>query len=347
MNLATILRRQPPPLILAEGLTLMVFIGAIDVLTGYQVSLSILYVAPIYIVAWRLDRKLGLLMSLLCGIVWWWANVLGGRPFLNYWQEAWETTACIGFFVFVALEAASLRRARDASAARIALLEHSQRLEREIVEISESERRRIGQDLHDGICQYLAAVGCAAASLQTDLLGKGLQVEATAAEELSILLKEGVVQARALARGLVPVQMVEAGLVSALEELAASVSRLHQVDCRLISADAPSFAPGDSANQLYRIAQEAIANAVRHGVATRIELELETTSSGGMLRISDNGTGIALTRSESTGMGVSIMCYRAHLIGGDLAIAPSEDGGTQVTCTFEQSAAALEYEQAA
>src|SRR4029077_20324493 len=95
----------------------------------------------------------------------------------------------------------ALKRQHTAVHSRIALLEHSQQLERQIIEISEREQRRIGRDLHDGLCQYLAAVGCAAASLRSDLAAAGMTEEAGLAAELTELLEQGVAQVRDLARG--------------------------------------------------------------------------------------------------------------------------------------------------
>ena len=93
-------------------------------------------------------------MALLSGITWWWADFASGHPYLHNWHEAWEVVMRLGFFIFVAIGSSALRARRDIAKARIALLEHSRRLEKEIVTISERERGRIGQDLHDGLCQY-------------------------------------------------------------------------------------------------------------------------------------------------------------------------------------------------
>ena len=161
-------------LIFSEALALVSVIGALDLFTGYQISLSILYGIPIFVVAWCIDKKSGLLIALISGLVWWWASVQGGRPYINSWQMAWETLVRISFFVFIAIGAASLKRERDAAVTRIALLEHSRRLESQIIEISEREQRRIGRDLHDGLCQYQAASGLRGdVALKGDLIEKG------------------------------------------------------------------------------------------------------------------------------------------------------------------------------
>jgi signal transduction histidine kinase len=334
MDLATTFQRQHPVFIFLEGFALVLFIGFLDLITGWELSLSILYGIPIYVVAWSADKKSGLLIALISGIVWWWASVGGGRPYLNNWQEVWETFVRIAFFIFIAIGAASLKRERDAAVSRIALLEHSRRLESQIVEISEREQRRIGRDLHDGLCQYQAALACAAASLKGDLLKKDLPQEARQAGQLATHLQEAVLQTRDLARGLVPVQMEEMGLKSSLEELARSVSELRSIRCRFQRHGDTMLFDNVAATHLYRIAQEAINNAANHGGAKNIDILLSEKDGVRSLRIVDDGVGLSRAKSSGSGMGLSIMTYRAKLAGGELTISEPADGGTMVVCTI-------------
>jgi signal transduction histidine kinase len=205
-------------------------------------------------------------------------------------------------------------------------------LEREIIGISEREQERIGQDLHDGICQYLAALSCSAASLKSDLEGHGLAAETRRANELAGFLRDAVVQVRNLARGLVPVQMDEAGLASALEELTASAARLLGIRCVYESAGAPRIRDKGVAMHLYRITQEAINNATKHGKATNVLVSLIDDGKAMTLRIADDGTGITETAAASDGIGLGLMRYRARLLGGELSIEGLHAGGTVVSC---------------
>jgi signal transduction histidine kinase len=332
MHFATIFQRQGRSLIFFEALMLVFAIGGIDFYTGYQVTVSIFYSVPIYIVGWHVDKESGLLIALIAGIVWWWMSVLGGLPYLNNWQEAWETIVRISFFLFIAIGAASLKRERDAAAARIALLEHSRRLESEIIEISEREQQRIGRDLHDGLCQHQAGLACAATALKGDLLKKGLPEEAKLAGDLAALLQQAVGQTRDLARGLVPVQMEEMGLASALEELARSVSQMFSVRCCFEVRGNPTNFDNAAATHLYRIAQEAINNATRHGAAENIELTLMEERGVNTLSIADDGVGLTNTSPSGSGMGLNIMTYRANVAGGRLSIHEPATGGTIVCC---------------
>jgi signal transduction histidine kinase len=324
-------------------ITLSLIIGLIDYVTGYQVSLFIFYGIPIFLAAWGCDKKVATLMALIAGIIWWWADMQAGHPYLHNWHEGWETIVRLGFFLFVAIGSSALKTQRTLLEARLALLEHTQQLEHEIIGISEREQRRIGQDLHDGLCQFLAGIGCAAASLKGDLAKLRLNAEAEVADELATLLQDAVVQTRNLARGLVPLKMNEVGLTSALEELTVSVTRLTGTQC-LFESTATAVTLGDSAAMhLYRIAQEAINNAIKHGKARRIVVSL---GAGGSLRIADDGVGIPKTLGVSRGMGLNIMKYRARLSGGELRIEKQQNGGTLVSCIIRPPQAEL-HERAA
>ncbi|HEY0369148.1 MAG TPA: sensor histidine kinase [Chthoniobacterales bacterium] len=332
MNFVTTFQRQPGALIMCEALAAVAVIGSMDSVTGYEVSLSIIYAIPVFVVAWCTDRNKGVFLGVVCGIVWWWANGFAATARFGAALILWETFGRTGFFVFTAIGAASLKRERHAAANRIGLLEHSRRLEREIIDISEREQRRIGRDLHDGLCQYQAALACAATSLKSDLLKKQLAAEAGSADQLATRLRDAIAQTRDLARGLVPVQMEQMGLPSALEELADSTRRLQSIDCRFELHGEPPMLENTAATHLYRIAQEAINNATRHGSARRIIVSLETRDDSSTLRVCDNGIGLSHAPRSQSGMGLSIMNYRAKLSGGELRIEEPNDGGTIVSC---------------
>jgi signal transduction histidine kinase len=323
--------RQPRAWIVAEVLALLVVIAVLDLLTSYRIRLLPFYAVPVFVLSWFCGRKWGIAAALLSGAIWWSVNWFTGDPDLHSWIAVWEVSRHVGFFLLVALVASALRTRSDIAVERIALLEHSQRLEREIVNISEAEQRRIGQDLHDGLCQYLAGLACSASSLRDDLLELRLTADANAAGELEKLLQDAVVQTRDLARKLVPAHVSRLGLVLALESLAQSVTRLHGVNCRFRCHASSANWDEHTAMHLYRIAQEAINNATRHGKARNIFLFLNATGRSIRLRVVDDGGWIS--ESQSGGMGLDIMSYRARLIGGQLTIKPRNSRGTVVTCT--------------
>ena len=334
MNLQSAFMHQPRSWVLAEMIVALIIIGVLDLITGYQFRLLPLYAGPIFVVAWFVGKKYGILTALLSALVWLCATWLNGDPDLRSWVAVWEICRHFGFFLIVAWTGSALRTKSDSAAARIALLEHSQRLEREVVNISETEQRRIGQDLHDGLCQYLAALTCSATSLRDDLRKLHLTAEANSADELAKLLQEAVVQTRDLARGLVPRQVEQVGIIVALQSLAQSVSRLQGIGCTFRLNGRVAECDEATAVHLYRIAQEAISNATKHGKATRIAISIEALSDLITLRVWDNGTGIS--GFVATGTGLGTMRYRANLSGGELTVEQPDGGGTLVSCTVRR-----------
>jgi signal transduction histidine kinase len=327
-HLADFLENQPKSWLWAETILIAFLIGFIDCKTGYEISLVLFYSIPILLISWYMDRISAVLMALLCAIIWWWADEASGHPYTARWLQVWDTVVCLGcFLVFVAVG--------TAAKARILLLEHYRQLEREIIRISEREQRRIGQDLHDGVCQYYAAVGCAAGSLKHSLEKQGSPAAKSAAEIEELIMK-GVSQARSLARGLSPVEGDEWNLQFALEDLARTTSRLLQIDCKLVCEQPVSVFDNASANHIYRIAQEAINNAHRHGNANSVRLQLHSAGELVTLAVEDNGSGVPKPIPQNGGMGLSVMQYRARMIGGIWKIGPRSEGGTVVTCSFSQ-----------
>ena len=331
MRFSKAFAQQPRIRIFFEMLVLSLLIGVLDFYSGYEIRLLPFYAVPIFVAAWFGSRGAGLTIAAVCGVIWWNANFFTGDPELHGWMRAWETFRHVGFFLVVALAASALRSKSDIAAARIALLERSQRLEREIVSISESEQRRIGQDLHDGLCQYLAALSCSATSLRDDLQALHLKPEANTAAELASRLRDAVVQTRDLARGLAPAHVSQVGLVLALESLAQSVSRLQGIKCTFRFVGSSPECDEHTAVDLYRIAQEAINNASRHGHASQIGIQLEAIGDRLHLRIRDNGLGISVR--DQNGLGLTIMNYRARSNGGELKIEQPAEGGTIISCT--------------
>jgi signal transduction histidine kinase len=324
--------RQPRALIVAEMAATLFVIAAFDFVTDYKIRLGLLYAVPIFVLARFCSKKWGIAAAVSASLIWWYVNWSTGDPILHSSVGgAWETSRHFGFFSIVALVGCVLRTKSDIAADRIALLERSRRLEREIVNISEAQQRRIGQDLHDGLCQYLAGLTCGASSLRDDLEKLEVRAEADTANELVKLLQDAVVQTRDLAHELVPAKVKRLGLVLALESLAQSVGRLHGVTCSFqFHGGSPNW-DEQAAIHLYRIAQEAINNATRHGRARNILVFLEAVDHSISLRVLDDGVGVSQSCSE--GVGLRIMRYRARSIGGEVTVERRNGPGTTVSCT--------------
>jgi two-component system CheB/CheR fusion protein len=209
-------------------------------------------------------------------------------------------------------------------------------LEQQVLEMSEQERRRIGQDLHDGLGQTLTGITLISNDLERRLRAAGVP-EADQAAEITEMMKEADQQARGLARGLVPVELDADGLSSALRRLVANAERFFFIECRFEQIGDNRVRDNTAATHLYRIAQEAVSNAAKHGRATRVVITLASGEERVRLRIQDNGIGFPDVPTESQGIGVRTMHYRARIIGAMLDIRDHPEGGTVVTCTLRRT----------
>jgi len=211
------------------------------------------------------------------------------------------------------------------------------RLEKRILDISEEERRRIGQDLHDGLGQMLTGIGLLSQDLARQLEAEGHE-RADDMAEITDHIKEADQYARDLSHGLIPVDVEANGLTEALRRLAQNAERLFNVACSFREIDTVLVHNNMVATHLYRIAQEAVSNAVRHGDADDIKIILAAGDEQIRLQVRDDGVGFDPDASDDSGMGVHIMNYRARIIGGTLEISSKLGDGTVVTCTVSETA---------
>lgn len=207
------------------------------------------------------------------------------------------------------------------------------RLEREILEVSGREQRRIGRDLHDGLCQHLAGIGFLAQALARRIPANRDPLASDAAE-IARLIDEAISLAKGLTRGLLPVRLESDGLESGLIELAGHAERLFGVACHVEGAGGRCNVDAGTALHVYRVAQEALNNAIKHGHASEIVIALTVDSSDVTLTVSDNGIGFIVGRDNGTGMGIGIMQYRARMVGGTLTVESQPSEGARVTCRF-------------
>jgi len=207
-------------------------------------------------------------------------------------------------------------------------------LEHRLLTVSDAEQQRIGADLHDGLGQQLTGLSCLAAALR-DRLKQKLPQEAAQAEMIAHLANDAVAQSRALARGLCPVQLENAGLVVALEELAVQAHTLHGVPCTFAATGPAPGCDHVAAMHLYRITQEAIHNAVRHGKARHVHVTLDTQHNQHRLMIEDDGDGFdTVAYARKPGGGLRLMGYRAAMVGGVFTVDSQPGRGTRVGCEF-------------
>ena len=220
---------------------------------------------------------------------------------------------------------ASLDRERALAAAQS---EHK-RLEHEVLAVSERERHSIGADLHDGLGQQLTAIELRCTLLKADAAGH--PALAKSVDTISKMLREAIAQTRFLARGLVPVGSDPDALQIGLTELAGRMNALGSVRCEFDCPQPVAIYDSTVAGHLYRIAQEAVNNAIKHARAKRVSIRLHRRDKFVTLEVADDGTGML---KPGTGLGLGVMQHRAKVIGGELTIASKRGAGVTITCRF-------------
>lgn len=317
----------------------IVVIGLADYASGIEITLGIFYLFPILAVAWWGTRQYAYFLSLVSVLIWIFGDILEGLNPSTPLVPLWNTTIRLGFYLVSAQLAIWLRMLKNELQVRVderalALTKEimeRERLERELLATSEREQRRIGQDLHDGLCQHLTGASLAAQVLLRKLSQRA-QPEAEDSKRLVTILEEAISLGRSLARGLHPVEMQPDGLMQALDEFANTTSSLFKVSCRF-DCGAPILIHEPAvAGHMYRIAQEAVGNAIKHGMATDIGIHLDVQDHGTVMSIEDNGIGLPDPLPKSRGIGLQIMAHRASAVGADFKIESGKQGGTIVTC---------------
>lgn len=205
-------------------------------------------------------------------------------------------------------------------------------LEREVLAITERERQRLGQDLHDDLCQTLTGIGFRCDTLAQELSVTAMKSSAEA-QNIARMIRDAAKHTRILARGLSPVSLQTDGLETALQELAARTKDLFRVDCRFRCRTPVDITDEAVGFHLYRIAQEAVSNAIKHGRPKRIDIELTRTDNEIVLGVSNDGRRFPRNARTNKGMGLRVMQYRAGVIGGTLVVQRDPKSGTAVVCT--------------
>ncbi|YCM46817.1 PAS domain S-box protein (plasmid) [Verrucomicrobiaceae bacterium 227] len=203
-----------------------------------------------------------------------------------------------------------------------------------LLRVSEDEKRRIGRNIHDDLCQQLFGIQCQAQILQEELGDAEHPEEASRVAEIVEMIGKANQSARQTAHGLAPVLLDSEGLVGALAQLARGVETAHAIRCDFgYEEDGPDCGRQETI-QLYRITQEALRNAVQHGKADRIEVTLQKRGESWRLRIADNGLG--LPDLPKGGMGILTMEHRARSIGAVFSLAPRKPQGAEIVCILPQ-----------
>ncbi len=332
--------QRSPALYLAFAVVSVAVIGLGDYTTGYEMTFATFYLFPVAVAVWFARRMGGVVISILSVGVWLVGDYANGQHYANPLILVWNATLTLAFYLIVVVILDKLHRLQEELESRVRqrtqaltqeILERA-RLEKEILEVSERGQRQIGHDLHDSLGQHLTATAFACQDLAEHLETKS-PLDAAAANHLVTMIEEAINLSRTFARGLIPVEMEAEGLMDGFAELAASIRRKFKIACEF-ECHHPVLLPDPAASlHLYRIAQEAVTNAIKHGQAKKVIISLVADPEALYLKITDDGTGLpAQPLTTSTGLGLRIMAHRAVMIGAKFGIESLPGGGARVAC---------------
>jgi len=324
---------------MAAAFALVAIIGTADYLTGSELSLLVFYFLPVSIAVAAVGWRFGTLTAVLSVATWLVGDIAAGARFANPFVPIWNALIALSTYLVVVWLLASVialhremeGRVRQRTAALTEEIAERVRLEKIVLGISERERRAIGHDLHDGLSQHLTGTALVAQALAGKIAARSAG-DAAELRNVVLLIEEGIEQTRSLAKGLLLAEIESDGLAAALHELSANIREQHRVESEFSSGGPVALGQGGAATHLYRIAEEAARNAVRHGRARLVTFALAAEDGNLVLAVRDNGSGLPPPGERGQGLGLRIMAHRAAIIGATLALEGRPGAGTSVTC---------------
>lgn len=319
------------------GFVLLVMVGYVDYITGYELTFFLFYLLPILYVLRCLGSGAAFIMAGASSLVWLFVNIAAGELYPDLLTPIWNTSNRLAVYLLVIILFSNREQLKKSveertESLRQEILERN-RLEKELLKVVEAEQRRIGHDLHDSLGQHLTATALAGKVLAKRLANKST-VEPAMADRMVAMVEEAIELTRNLAHSLHPVEMGVDGLGGALLNLATNLSKAFSVSCRLQHNGAVVLDDPKASIHLYRIAHEAASNAIRHGCARNVVISLDATSKSIMLSVTDDGTGLPADTRTNKGMGLRIMDYRADMIGATFDIQNLPAGGARAVCVL-------------
>ena len=319
------------------GIGLLAMVGYGDYITGYEITFFLFYLLPILYVRRYVGIGFAFVMALISAVVWLFVNIAAGEHYSDLLTPIWNTSIRLTAYLLVIILFSTRDHLQKLVDQRTESLQQEirerSRMQKELLEIAEAEQRRISHDLHDSLGQHLTATALAGKVLAKKLANKST-VEPATADRVVAMVEEAIELTRNLARTLHPIELGADGLAGALQNLAANLSKAFNVSCRLQHFGAVVLNDPKAGIHLYRIAQEAASNAIRHGHARNIAISLDATSKSIMLAVTDDGTGLPADARTKKGMGLRIMDYRAGMIGGTFDIQNLPAGGARAVCVL-------------
>ncbi len=327
------------------GLIWLAVVGLADFITGYRLTFLIFYLLPILYVLRRAGQGWAFAMAVAAALTWMFVNIAAGERFPDLLTPVWNLAIRLSAFLLIIILFSTRDELRVLVRQRTEKLQQEirdrERLEKELLEAGEREQRRIGHDLHDSLGQHLTATALAGKVLAKKLADKSAP-EAAAADRLVVLVEDAIELTRKLARSLHPIELEANGLADALKNLAANISQAFNVVCRFENSGPVALTEPAAEIHLYRLAQEAVSNAIRHGRARNVVISLAGAGGKTLLTITDDGCGLPADAHAKPGMGLRIMDYRARMIGATFDIQNLPAGGTRAVCVLNPGQPATE-----
>lgn len=323
----------PKQVVILVSICFVTLVGLVDYATGYETFFFTFYLLPVFVGTWRVGPAFGALMSALSVTAWISSNIEAGAHYSSYFVPVWNAGIMFAIYLIIVFLLAQLKRihteledrVRQRTLALTQEIQARMRLQKEVLETSDREQRRIGRELHDGLCQHLTGTAMASYLLEQQLAGQ-LPAEAAKAARLLQLVEEAIEMTRDLSHELDPAEIQSGGLAEHLEALAAGTSQRSKVDCRFVCRQ--PLKPADPAivTHLYRIAHAAVNSAAKRSQVEHIQIELDSQGKELVMTIIDDGIFVAGQTVGDMNKRLRALAYRADLIGASVNLEPLPRG---------------------
>jgi signal transduction histidine kinase len=322
---------------MAATVALVVVIGVADFVTGFELSMLVFYLLPVSLGVMTAGWRFGVFIAFASVAAWLGGDIAAGAHYNSPFVPIWNALIVLVTNLVVVWLLASVmalhremeERVRQRTVTLTDEIAERERLEKALLQISEREQRSIGRDLHDGLGQHLTGTAMSAYALGSKLAARQAP-EAEEAHRIVGLIEHGIEQTRGLARGLLLPEIENEGFREAMDDLSATTRMHFRVVCDFTCDGQVNIHDKASASHVYRIAQEAVRNAIRHGAAKKITITVSDNQGMLLLRVRDDGSGLPPPGKRGQGLGLRIMAHRAAIVGATLTVDGLPCGGTLV-----------------
>ena len=331
---------------MAATFALVALFGLADYLTGFELSLLVFYLVPLCVAVAAVGWRFGVLTALLCVATWLTGDFVAGAHFASPFVPVWNALIALGTYLVVVwllssvitLHRAMEERVRLRTAALTEEIAERMRLEKAVLEISERVRQAIGHDLHDGLSQHLTGTALVAPGPGVKAVAASAPDDAADVMKIVALIEQGIEQTRSLAKGLLLPEIERDGLANALRDLAMATRVQFRIDCEFSGDSLVDVGESGTATHIYRIAEEATRNAVRHGKPRRVAIGLSSDEGFIILAVRDDGSGLLESERRGKGLGLRIMAHRRPQSSGRCFMLKRQPkGGTSVVCRLPRT----------